>query len=84
MNLTTLIGAMAAILTTSAYIPQVIRIFKTRETKDISLLMYIILTTGIFLWLVYGLILRDTPIIAANGLTFIFSIIVMALKLKHG
>lgn len=84
LHWTTLIGVLAATLTTSAYFPQVVKTLKTKETKDLSLLMLIILSTGIFLWFVYGLLLNDFPIIIANGITFILSLTILALKIKHG
>ena len=69
----TLIGLVAAFCTTIAFLPQVVKTWRTRSTKDISLWMFLVFTTGIFLWLVYGVIIRDVPLIAANGITFVLS-----------
>ena len=80
----TIIGLTAAACTTWAFLPQVIKIFKTKDTRGISLLMYIIFTTGIALWLIYGLIIMDLPLIAANFITFLLSFSVLLLKFKHG
>ncbi len=80
----TLIGLAAAFCTTVAFLPQVIKTWRTRSTKDISLAMFLVFTTGIFLWLVYGLIIRDVPLIAANGITFVLSGTILYFKLRHG
>ncbi len=74
----------AAACTTLAYLPQLTRSWRTRRTKDISLGMFGVMTTGVFLWLVYGLLLRDLPLIAANAVTLVFCAIILSLKLKHG
>jgi MtN3 and saliva related transmembrane protein len=84
LHWTTIIGVLAASLTTFAYFPQVLRTLRTKETKDLSLSMLIILSTGIFLWFIYGLLLNDLPIIAANGVTFLLALSILALKLRHG
>ena len=80
----TLIGLAAAFCTTVAFLPQVIKTWRTRSTKDISLAMFLVFTTGIFLWLVYGVIIRDVPLITANGITFVLSATILYLKLRHG
>jgi MtN3 and saliva related transmembrane protein len=82
--LTHLIGLAAAFCTTIAFLPQVIRAWRTRSTKDLSFAMFLVFTTGIFLWLVYGIALRDVPLIAANGTTFVLSGMILYLKLRHG
>lgn len=80
----TLIGLLAAFCTTIAFLPQVIKTWRTRSTKDISLAMFLVFTTGIFLWLVYGVMLRDVPLIAANGITFVLSGMMLYFKLRNG
>lgn len=84
MHWITIIGLLAVACTTIAFLPQVIKTVKTKETKDISLLMYVILTTGILLWVVYGLLTIDLPIILANSITFVLALIVLMLKIIHG
>ena len=81
---TTLIGLIAAICTTCSFLPQVIKIWRSKKTKDVSLLMYAILTTGLFLWLIYGFILKDFPLILANSMSLTLSICVLLLKIRHG
>ncbi len=79
-----MIGSLAAALTTISYLPQVARTLRTRETKDISLWMYVILSAGLCLWFIYGILLNELPIIIANGVTFVLSLTILALKIKHG
>lgn len=84
MNFITFLGFAAATLTTISFLPQVIHTWKTKKTQDISLLMYTIITTGVLLWLIYGIFIRDLPIIAANSVTLILAGSVLGLKLKYG
>jgi MtN3 and saliva related transmembrane protein len=81
---TILIGLIAAICTTCSFLPQVIKIWRSKKTKDVSLLMYAILTTGLFLWLIYGVILKDFPLILANSISLTLSTCVLLLKIRHG
>lgn len=81
---TTLIGLIAAICTTSSFLPQVSKTLRSKRTKDISLRMYAILATGLFLWLIYGFILKDLPLILANGISFSLAMCVLLLKIRHG
>jgi MtN3 and saliva related transmembrane protein len=79
-----LIGSIAATLTTLSFIPQVWRIVKTRHTHDISLVMYIAFTSGVALWLAYGILLGSWPIIIANGITVCLAGAVLVMKLRFG
>ena len=83
MELVTVIGLIAAACTTFAYVPQAIKIIKTKDTKSLSLIMYVIMTIGIVLWLSYGILLKDLPIIIANTVTLIFAGIILVLKIKY-
>lgn len=78
------IGFMAGALTTTSFLPQVIKSFKLKETKDISLTMYIAIGVGILLWLVYGLYLGALPIILANLVSFVLVLIILILKIRYG
>jgi len=84
MSLIMLTGMVAAVLTTVAFLPQVIRTWRTRSTSDISLGMFVAYVTGIALWLVYGLMIRDVPLIASNAVTLVLSGTILLLKLRHG
>ncbi|MCK5169891.1 MAG: SemiSWEET family sugar transporter [Bacteroidales bacterium] len=83
MNLITILGLVAAACTTISFLPQAIKAVRTRQTKDISLGMYTLLTTGIVLWLIYGVIKNDLPIILANGITLVFAATILFLKIKY-
>jgi len=78
-----IIGFLAAILTTVAFFPQVIKVYKTQNTQSISLSMYIVFSIGILLWLVYGFHLNSLPMIIANAITLVSSIYILYMKLKH-
>jgi MtN3 and saliva related transmembrane protein len=84
MNTTDWIGSIAATLTTLSFIPQVLQVLRSRHTKDISLGMYAIFTSGVFMWLIYGLALGSWPIIAANCITTCLSGTVLIMKLRLG
>lgn len=83
MDIISIIGLVAAICTTSSFLPQALQVIKTRHTKDISLPMYILLNIGVLLWLIYGLMISDFPIIIANAITIIFSSIILFMKIKY-
>jgi MtN3 and saliva related transmembrane protein len=77
-------GYAAALCTTGAYIPQVVRVWRTRSTHDISLKMFLVLVTGLALWLTYGIWRGEVPIIIANGVTLVLASIILFFKVKHG
>lgn len=81
-----LIGFIAAICTTFAFLPQVIKVWKTKQTKDLSLRMYTIMFIGICLWFVYGLRINSLSIILANIVTgvLVFTILVFIVRGKNG
>ena len=84
MDTTSVIGFIAAALTTFAFLPQTIRILRTKNTNSISLGMYIAMVSGVTLWLIYGIAIHSLPIIVANGITLILSGSILFLKIKHG
>ena len=77
------IGLSAAFLTTSAFIPQVYKIYKEKNANGISLTMYIILFIGVILWFVYGLLIGSLSIIIANGVTALLQLSIIIFKLKN-
>lgn len=83
MELVEAIGFIAAALTTTAFVPQVIKAWRTRSTQSISLRMYLMLCTGVLLWLVYGIEINSLPIILANGVTLILTLSILALKIQY-
>ena len=84
MPLITMIGFIAAFCTTRAFLPQVIKTVRTRDTSSISLGMYIVFILGLISWLVYGILKADLPIITANVITLVLCSIVLVLKIRHG
>ncbi|MDD5593335.1 MAG: SemiSWEET transporter [Candidatus Margulisbacteria bacterium] len=79
-----IIGSLAATLTTVAFLPQVIKAHETKHTKDLSLIMYVLLAIGLVLWTVYGLFLASLPIILANTVTLVLCFYLLYLKAKYG
>ncbi|WP_320821660.1 SemiSWEET transporter [Reinekea sp.] len=83
MTMITLIGVVAATCTTISFVPQVIQIQKTRNVSGISLSMYGILTTGVGLWMLYGLLIGDRAVFFANLITFALAVSVITLTVKE-
>lgn len=84
MQISDLIGYLAAALTTCSFVPQALHTFRTRDVSGISLGMYSVFTVGIALWLVYGLALSAWPIVAANAITLVLAGTVLGMKLAYG
>ncbi len=76
-------GFIAALLTTSAFLPQVIKTIREKDTKSLSLPMYIILTAGLLLWLTYGILIKDWALIIANSITGLLALIILIAKIKY-
>ncbi|MBR1242758.1 SemiSWEET family sugar transporter [Bradyrhizobium sp. AUGA SZCCT0240] len=79
-----LLGFAAATCTTLAYVPQFVKVWRTRSTEDISLGMFLVMVVGVLLWLVYGLLSGDGPLIVANAITIVLAGGVLFMKLKYG
>ena len=77
------LGLIAGALTTAAFIPQVVKIWKSRHTQDISLGMFAIFSIGVFLWLLYGIQLGALPVILSNGITLVLSLTILVFKLRY-
>ena len=77
-------GYAAAFCTTAAFVPQVLRVWRTHSTKDISLKMFLVLVTGLCLWLVYGFGRGEAPVIVANGATLLLAGTILFFKIRHG
>ena len=84
MNYVEIIGFAAGISTTIAFLPQAIKTWKTRHTKDLSLGLFSLLTMGVFLWLAYGILINSWPIILANFFTLILASAILIFKLRYG
>jgi MtN3 and saliva related transmembrane protein len=77
------VGFAAAALTTGSFIPQAVKTIRTRDTRGISLAMYVIFTVGVALWLAYGLFVGSWPMIAANTVTLGLAATILGLKLRY-
>ena len=77
------IGLIAGLLTTTAFIPQVLKIYRTKSGKDISARMISLFTAGLVLWLIYGILLRSMPLILSNVVTLVLSLAIIALKIRY-
>ncbi len=78
-----LVGYVAAILPTTAFVPQALTSWRTRDLSGVSLPMYSIFTAGVAMWFAYGVMLGSWPIIVANTITLALSGTVLALKVMH-
>jgi MtN3 and saliva related transmembrane protein len=78
---TEIIGYAAAVLTTFAFVPQVVKSWRSRSAGDLSFVALIALTIGVFLWLIYGIALGSAPIIAANATTFVLTSALLVMKI---
>jgi MtN3 and saliva related transmembrane protein len=83
MDWVKIVGYLAAAATTIAFLPQAFHTIKTKDTKGISLGMYLVFTFGVVMWLLYGIFLKDVPIIAANTITLVLTAIILVYKLKY-
>jgi len=84
MSITNLIGFMAAVISSLAMTPQVIKIYRTKETRDLSLGAFAVLGTGLFLWFVYGLLIHSAPVILGNAVGFGLTLYIIVMKIVHG
>ena len=83
MNFIESIGFAAAVFTTIAFLPQVIKAWKTRSTHDLSYQMILIFMTGVTLWLIYGILIQDRPVMYANAFTLMLIFILLLLKIRY-
>jgi len=79
-----IVSAVAATLTTAAFVPQALHIIRHKETRAISLFMYVSFATGVALWLVFGTMIGNWPIIVSNGITLLLALAIIGMKLKYG
>ena len=84
MTLTAWIGYGAGFLTTLAFVPQVAHIWKSRSARDISLHTFAVFTVGITLWLVFGILKEEWPIVLWNGITLVLAGTILGMKLRFG
>ena len=77
------IGLAAGALTTSSFLPQIIKIIRTKRARDVSLSMYLVFTTGVLLWFTYGLLLGRLPMIIFNSITITFCLVIITIKVRY-
>ncbi|HEV8260475.1 MAG TPA: SemiSWEET transporter [Burkholderiales bacterium] len=82
-GMTDVIGLVAGLLTTTAFIPQVLKIYNTKSGKDISSRMISMFSIGLVLWLIYGIIIHSTPVIVANAFTLVLALAIIVLKIRY-
>ena len=78
-----LLGYAAAFLTTASFVPQAWKVIRTRETHALSLAMYVKFSSGVALWLAYGILLASWPLIAANCVTLVLALIILVMKIRE-
>lgn len=83
MDCVNIVGLVAGVMTTMSFLPQAIKIHRTRQTHDLSLPMYIVLFVGVSLWLWYGVMVHSYPIIIANAVTMAVDLYIMVMKMKY-
>ncbi len=77
-----ILGLVAGTLTTIAFVPQVVKTYQSRSAKSLSLGMFLIFCTGTSCWLMYGLLVNDLPVIAANSVTLVLSLVIIFFKFR--
>jgi MtN3 and saliva related transmembrane protein len=83
MEIITTLGLVAALISTIALLPQVIRVWKTKSVKDISMGMFMMMTTSQVMWLTYGILSGETPIVASNSVVLIQTMTLLRFKTKY-
>lgn len=84
MDTTLIVGLAAGLLTTIAFVPQALKIWQTRSAKDVSLPTFVAFTIGVALWLAYGILKQEPPIIVWNAVTLALTGAILAMKLRFG
>lgn len=82
MQNTELLGLVAGLFTTIAFVPQVVKIWRSKHAHDISLAMFLLFSAGVALWIVYGFIIASLPVILANSVTLVLALAILIMKLR--
>ncbi len=83
MDVTSLLGYFAASLTTFAFLPQLLKVWKQKSARDISLITFLLFSAGILLWLLYGIAIKAWPVIAANSVTFVLAVLILYFRIRY-
>lgn len=78
-----ILGLIAGTLTTIAFLPQLFKTWKSKSAKDVSLVMMITFSVGIFLWIIYGFAIGAMPIIVCNAVTLVLALMILVLKIRY-
>jgi MtN3 and saliva related transmembrane protein len=83
MGIETIVGSIAAVCTTVAFLPQAIKTIRFRHIKDLSLGMYILISIGLSMWMVYGVLLHDWPLIISNSIALILTLAILIIIIQE-
>ncbi len=81
-ELVTVVGSISATLTTAAFVPQVVRVWRLKDARDISFVTFSVFAVGLVGWVVYGVLTSSIPVVAANSLTLVLALAILTLKLR--
>jgi len=84
MKTATIIGFLAAVISSVSMMPQVIKVHVTKKTDDLSLWAFAVLASGLFLWFIYGILIRELPVIFGNALGLTLTLYIVVMKIRHG
>jgi len=82
MDSTKILGLVAGLLTTISFVPQVVKTWRSRSAKDLSLVMFLLYCAGVFLWMIYGIMIDELPVILWNIITLILATVILFFKIK--
>jgi MtN3 and saliva related transmembrane protein len=80
MNLIQIVGSVAGFMTTISFLPQAIKVYKTKDTRGISLLMYLVFVVGLSFWIIFGFLSHQLPVIIPNVITILFASYILGMK----
>jgi MtN3 and saliva related transmembrane protein len=83
MMTTTILGILAGTFCTVSFVPQVLKIYKTKNVSDLSIITFSMFSLGVALWMAYGIVLNDYAIVIANGITLLLSLVILCMKFKY-
>lgn len=83
LSLATIIGSLAGLATSSSLLPQLIKAWKTKSVRDLSLGMLVVLSVGLFLWIIYGIMVRAWPVIITNIFSLIQALMLVVIKVRN-
>ncbi|MBX2896510.1 MAG: SemiSWEET family sugar transporter [Cyclobacteriaceae bacterium] len=82
MDTSKIIGLIAGFLTTVAFVPQVVKTWRTKSARDLSLVMFSLFCAGVFLWMIYGIMINELPVILWNVITLVLALVILFFKVR--